>query len=59
MWDMDWVGPITPACSATGAAYVLLVIPCQFTWLEDVRYRNFKVGNCIGSEILQTLLHNG
>ena len=34
MWGMDWIGPITPACSVTGAAYILLVMNyfCRFAW---------------------------
>ena len=34
MWGMDWIGPITPACSITGAVYVLLVVDyfSRFAW---------------------------
>ena len=32
--------------------------PYRFAWLEDIQCRHFKAGTCIGSEILQTLVHN-
>ena len=40
MWGMDWIGPITPACSITGAAYILLVIDycTRFVWAKAYRY---------------------
>ena len=36
MLGMDWVGPITPRCSLTGAAYVLIMVDyfSRFTWAK-------------------------
>ena len=36
MLGMDWVGPITPACSITGVMYVLLVVDyfTRFVWAK-------------------------
>ena len=39
MVGMDWIGPITPACTATGAKYVLLVVDyfTRFVWGKAYR----------------------
>ena len=36
MWGVDWIGPITPVCSVTRAAYVLPAVDyfSRFTWAK-------------------------
>ena len=54
MWGMDWIGPIIPTCSVTGAAYVLLVIHCftRFTWARPYQqHTNFEVRDMYKNQI--------
>ena len=54
MLGMDWVGPITPRCSFTGAAYVFGVIDYfpRFTWAKAyIHHTSVEVADMFENQI--------